>query len=60
MDIKNYIENNDKHWEEVLTLASKYGFILVAYDGTATLSTNKNQFEYLGKEKFEIKHNIND
>ena len=60
MDIKNYIEDNDKHWGEVLSLASKYGFILVAYDGTASLATNKNQYECYGEEKFKIKHNINE
>lgn len=60
MDIKAYIENNDKHWEEVIKLAEKYGFILVAYDGTASLATNKNQYECYGEEKFKIKQNIND
>lgn len=59
MDIRNYIEINDKHWEEVLSLAAKYGFILVSYEGTASLATNKNQFEHLGEEKYKIKHNIN-
>ena len=59
-NIKNYIENNDKHWNEVLTLAAKYGFIMFAYDGVATLGTNKNQLEHLGEEKYKIKHNIDD
>jgi hypothetical protein len=35
-----------------MTLAEKYGFILQAYGGTATLATHKNQREALGDEKY--------
>jgi hypothetical protein len=42
----------DSHWQEIMTLAEKYGFILQAYGGTATLATHKNQREALGDEKY--------
>ena len=35
----------DSHWNEVMELAVKYGFITQAYGGTATLATHKNQLE---------------
>lgn len=40
----------DKHWQEVMDLAQKYGFIVQAYGGTATLATHKVQLEELGEE----------
>jgi hypothetical protein len=36
---------NDSHWEEVLLLAEKYGFIRQAASGTAILITHENIFE---------------
>lgn len=42
-------EEHDKHWDEVMELAKKYGFIVQAFGGTATLISNKNQiinYEY--------------
>lgn len=42
----------DEHWEEVMNLAQKYGFIIQAYGGTATLATHKVQKEYFGEEKY--------
>lgn len=42
----------DRHWTEVMELAEKYGFVLQAYGGTATLATHKNQLEGLGEPKY--------
>ncbi len=42
---KEKTEELDKHWKEVMDLASKYGFIVQAYGGVATLMTHKNQTE---------------
>lgn len=42
------IEDWDSHWEEVMELAQRYGFIVQAYGGTATLATNAEQIEQLG------------
>jgi hypothetical protein len=36
---------DDEHWEEVMKLAEKYGFIIQAYGGTAVLATHENQSE---------------
>lgn len=42
------IDDWDQHWEEVMELAQRYGFIVQAYGGTATLATNAKQIEQLG------------
>lgn len=42
----------DSHWEEVMVLAQKYGFIEYAYGGTAILLTHKNQLNEAGAEKY--------
>lgn len=42
------IDDWDSHWEEVMELAQRYGFIVKAYGGTATLATNAEQIEQLG------------
>lgn len=42
----------DKHWNEVMELAKKYGFIIGAYGGTATLATHNNQLEVFGEEDY--------
>lgn len=42
----------DKHWNEVMELAKKYGFIVGAYGGTATLATHDNQLEAFGEEEY--------
>lgn len=49
---ENKVKELDSHWNEVMDLAVKYGFICVAYGGTAMLSTHKNQIESLGEEKY--------
>lgn len=46
------IKEMDSHWEEVLKLAIKYGFLCQAYGGTATLATHKNQLKAWGEEKY--------
>ena len=42
----------DKHWNEVMELAKKYGFIIAAYGGTATLATHDNQLQVFGEEDY--------
>ena len=42
----------DSHWNEVMELAVKYGFITQAYGGTATLATHKNQLEAYRAENY--------
>ncbi len=41
MNFKEYAKEQDKHWNEVMKLAEKYGFIIQAYAGTATLCTHR-------------------
>lgn len=43
--LKEYGVEADRHWQEVMRLAEKYGFIVQAYGGTAVLLTHKNQLE---------------
>lgn len=43
----------DKYWEEVMTLATKYGFVIQAYGGTATLATHSVQKEHFGEERYK-------
>lgn len=42
----------DGHWNEVMELARRYGFIVQAYGGTATLATHSNQLETLRAENY--------
>lgn len=42
----------DKHWQEVMDLAERFGFILQAYGGTATLATHAVQLEELGEAEY--------
>ena len=49
MDLKK-IKELDSHWEEIINLAKKYGFLCQAYGGTATLVTNENQIEAVGEK----------
>lgn len=35
-------KEHDDHWQEVLQLAEKHGFIRQAYGGTAVLITHQN------------------
>lgn len=46
------IEEFDAHWDEVMDLAMKYGFITFAYGGTAILVTHKNQLKEYGEEEY--------
>ncbi|MBX0319772.1 hypothetical protein [Shouchella clausii] len=43
----------DNHWNEVMELAKKYGFIVQAYGGVATLATHESQKSQLGMERYE-------
>lgn len=47
-----YSEEADRHWAEVMALAEKYGFIIQAYAGTATLATHRTQLEQLGESEY--------
>lgn len=42
----------DSHWNEVMDLAQRYGFIGQAAGGTAILLTHQNQLEVDGEEKY--------
>lgn len=55
MKMNDFVKEQDKHWDEVMKLAEKYGFIIQAYGGTATLCTHKTYIEELGEEEY-IKH----
>lgn len=50
--LKEYGIEADQHWTEVMELAEKYGFILRAYGGTATLATHQNQLKELGEPEY--------
>lgn len=49
---KKKMKEFDSHWNEVMELAKKYGFIVGAYGGTATLATHDNQLEAFGEEDY--------
>jgi cysteine synthase len=42
----------DEHWEEVLKLAEKHGFIVQASGGVAMLATHAVQKEQFGEEGY--------
>lgn len=46
------VKEMDSHWNEVMDLAVKYGFVCQAFGGTATLMTHKNQMEVLKEEGY--------
>jgi len=46
------IKELDSHWNEVMDLAVKYGFITYAYGGTAILATHQNQLKEYGEEEY--------
>lgn len=46
------IKELDSHWQEVMELAVKYGFVRQAAAGTAILLTHKNQLEAEGEKKY--------
>lgn len=49
----------DKHWQEVMDIAEKHGFIIQAYGGVATLATHEVQLKELGKDKYKEIQNMN-
>lgn len=49
---ENKVKELDSHWNEVMDLAVKYGFICQSYGGAAMLATHKNQIETFGEEKY--------
>ena len=42
----------DAHWQEVLKLAEKHGFIVQAFGGVAVLATHAAQKEQFGEEGY--------
>lgn len=46
------VEELDSHWNEVMDLAVRYGFVRQATGGIAVLLTHKNQLEVEGEEKY--------
>ncbi len=44
--------NMDEHWDEVMELAEKYGFIISAYGGVATLATHEVQKQHFPDKKY--------
>jgi len=50
--VENHGESIDSCWQEVMNLAQKYGFIIQAYGGMATLATHKVQKEHFGEERY--------
>lgn len=46
------VKELDSHWNEVMELAVKYGFVCQAFGGTAILGTHKNQLEEWGEEAY--------
>lgn len=50
--LKAYGIEADEHWKEVMELAERYGFIVQAGGGTATLITHKNQLENYGETEY--------
>jgi len=42
----------DAHWQEVLKLAEKHGFIVRAHGGVAVLATHAAQKEQFGEEGY--------
>lgn len=45
-------EQDHNHWKEVMDLAQRYGLIIQAYAGTATLVAHSAQLELLGLSEF--------
>jgi len=43
----------DNHWQEVMDMARRYGYITAAYGGTAALMTHENQRELLGEKEYK-------
>lgn len=42
----------DAHWNEIMDIAAKYGFIVQAYGGVSIVMTHKCQLEMWGEEKY--------
>ena len=46
------IKELDSHWNEIMDIAGKYGFIAQAAGGTAILLTHENQLKADGETKY--------
>lgn len=46
------IKELDSHWDEIMDIARKYGFIAQAAGGTAILLTHENQLKADGENKY--------
>ena len=49
------ISNRDAHWDEVINLCRKYGFITQEYGNAVTLMTNSYQIDSWAKVKSTIR-----
>lgn len=45
------LKEMDSHWEEVMRLAERYGFITQAYGGAAIVTTNRAYLETNGPQE---------
>lgn len=45
---KAELKEMDSHWREVMSLAERYGFVVNAYGGTATLATHSTFIQSVG------------
>lgn len=50
--LMEYGQEADQHWQEVMELAERYGFIVQAYGGTAILITHRNQLKQYGEPEY--------
>ena len=58
MDLR--LQELDIHWNEVMKLAERYGFISQAYGGAARISTNGAFLEANGPKRLATRLRMND
>lgn len=56
---KRQLNALDDHWGEVMDVAERYGFILQAYGGTATIATHGAVIEQLGYDEAARRLRVN-
>lgn len=54
------LEEMDSHWEEVMRLAERYGFISQSYGGAAIVTTNHAFLEANGPKRLARRLRMND
>ena len=58
MDLR--LQELDSHWNEVMKLAERYGFISQAYGGAAIVTTNHAYLEANGPKRLARRLRMND